>query len=130
MKEDSTYKIKESNILNISPETKIKDFKDKFTVMEGYTIKHENTELTEEDAISTGDILEETDGNKFTLIVKGDLNCDGRLSIVDLSIERKYLLGIIEIDEVKKLSSDMNIDEETSLVDLSIMRKTILGIIQ
>ena len=130
MKEDSTYKIKESNILNISPDTKIKDFKDKFTVMEGYTIKHENTELTEEDAISTGDILEETDGNKFTLIVKGDLNCDGRLSIVDLSIERKYLLGIIEIDEVKKLSSDMNIDEETSLVDLSIMRKTILGIIE
>lgn len=130
MKEDSTYKIKESNILNISPETKIKDFKDKFTVMEGYTIKHENTELTEEDAISTGDILEETDGNKFTLIVKGDLNCDGRLSIVDLSIERKYLLEIIDIDENQKLSSDMNIDGETSLMDLSIMRKTLLGIIE
>ena len=130
MKEDSTYKIKDSNILNISPETTTKSFMENFTIIEGYTIKHEDTELTEEDAISTGDILEETDGNKFTLIVRGDLNCDGRLSIVDLSIGRKYLLGIIDIDEVQKLSSDMNIDEETSLIDLSIMRKTILGILQ
>ena len=130
MKEDSTYKIKDSNILNIRPETTVKDFKENFTVIEGYTIKREDTELTDEDVISTGDVLEETDGNKFTLIVRGDLNCDGRLSIVDLSIGRKYLLGIIDIDEVQKLSSDMNTDEETSLMDLSIMRKTILGIIK
>ena len=130
MKEYSTYKIKYSNILNIKPETTVKDFKENFTVIEGYTIKREDTELTNEDIISTGDILEETDGNKFTLIVRGDLNCDGRLSIVDLSIERKYLLEIIDIDENQKLSSDMNIDEETSLMDLSIMRKTLLGIIE
>lgn len=130
MKEDSTYKIKDSNILNIRPETTVKDFKENFTVIEGYTIKREDTELTDEDVISTGDVLEETDGNKFTLIVRGDLNCDGRLSIVDLSIERKYLLEIIDIDENQKLSSDMNTDEETSLMDLSIMRKTILGIIK
>ena len=130
MKEDSTYKIKDSNILNIRPETTVKDFKENFTVIEGYTIKREDTELTDEDVISTGDVLEETDGNKFTLIVRGDLNCDGRLSLIDLSIGRKYLLGIIDIDEVQKLSSDMNTDEETSLMDLSIMRKTILGIIK
>lgn len=130
MKEDSTLKISNSYILNINPETTTKSFMEKFTVIEGYTIKHEDIELSEGDTISTGDILEETDGNKFTLIVRGDLNCDGRLSIVDLSIERKYLLEIIEIDEVKKMSSDMNIDEETSLVDISIMRKTILGIIE
>lgn len=130
MKEDSTLKISNSYILNINPETTTKSFMEKFTVIEGYTIKHEDTELSERDTISTGDILEETDGNKFTLIVRGDLNCDGRLSIVDLSIERKYLLEIIEIDDVKKMSSDMNIDEEISLVDISIMRKTILGIIE
>lgn len=130
MKEDSTYKIKDSNILNISPETTTKSFMENFTVIEGYKIKNEDVELGEEDNISTGDVLEDEDGTKFILVVKGDLNCDGRLSIVDLSIERKYLLGIIDIDEVQRLSSDMNTDEETSLTDLSIMRKTILGIIK
>ena len=130
MKEDSTFKISNSYILNINPETTTKSFMENFTIIEGYKIKNEDTELGEEDKISTGDILEDEDGTKFILVVKGDLNRDGRLSIVDLSIGRKYLLGIIDIDEVQKLSSDMNTDEETSLTDLSIMRKTILGIIK
>ncbi len=130
MKEDSTFKISNSYILNINPETTTKSFMKNFTIIEGYKIKNEDTELGEEDKISTGDILEDEDGTKFILVVKGDLNRDGRLSIVDLSIGRKFLLGIIDIDEVQKLSSDMNTDEETSLTDLSIMRKTILGIIK
>ena len=130
MKEDSTYKINSSYILNINPETTTKSFMENFTIIKGYKIKNEDTELGEEDKISTGDILEDEDGTKFILVVKGDLNRDGRLSLIDLSIGRKYLLGIIDIDEVQKLSSDMNTDEETSLMDLSIMRKTLIGILQ
>ena len=130
MKEDSTYKINSSYILNINPETTTKSFMENFTIIKGYKIKNEDTELGEEDKISTGDILEDEDGTKFILVVKGDLNRDGRLSLIDLSIGRKYLLGIIDIDGVQKLSSDMNTDEETSLMDLSIMRKTLIGILQ
>lgn len=128
--EDFTYKVDNGYITNIDVDTTTQGFMRDFTIIEEYTIKHEGEELSEEDVISTGDILEDTNGSKFILVVKGDLNSDGKINLMDLSTERKYFLSIIEIDEVQELAADMNVDEEVSLVDISIMRKTILGIVE
>lgn len=126
--EDFTYKVDNGYITNIDVDTTIQGFMRNFTIIEEYTIKHEGEELSEEDVISTGDILEDTNGSKFILVVKGDLNGDGKINLMDLSTERKYFLSIIEIDEVQELAADMNVDEEVSLEDISIMRKTMLGV--
>ena len=127
--EDFTYKVDNGYITNIDVDTTTQGFMRDFTIIEEYTIKHEGKELSEEDVISTGDILEDTNGSKFILVVKGDLNSDGKINLMDLSTERKYFLSIIEIDEVQELAADMNVDEEVSLVDISIMRKTMLGVV-
>lgn len=127
--EDFTYKVDNGYITNIDVDTTIQGFMRNFTIIEEYTIKHEGEELSEEDVISTGDILEDTNGSKFILVVKGDLNGDGKINLMDLSTERKYFLSIIEIDEVQELAADMNVDEEVSLEDISIMRKTMLGVV-
>lgn len=126
--EDFTYKVDKGYITNIDVDTTTQGFMRDFTIIEEYTIKHEGKELSEEDVISTGDILEDTNGSKFILVVKGDLNSDGKINLMDLSTERKYFLSIIEIDEVQELAADMNVDEEVSLEDISIMRKTMLGV--
>ena len=126
--EDFTYKVDNGYITNIDVDTTTQGFMRDFTIIEEYTIKHEGKELSEEDVISTGDILEDTNGSKFILVVKGDLNSDGKINLMDLSTERKYFLSIIEIDEVQELAADMNVDEEVSLEDISIMRKTMLGV--
>ena len=123
------YQIKDNNIMNIDSETTMKEFKETFTLLQDdYTIKHEDKELTEEDIISTGDILEDSNGKEFTLIVLGDISGDGKLTLTDVSIARKYLTEIEELNDIQKLAADANLNEEVSISDVSIMRKIILGI--
>ena len=125
---ESEYKIRDSYILNIAPETTVKDFKENFTVLQEYVIKHKEEELTEEDIISTGDILDNNNGIKFTLIVLGDINQDGKCSLTDLSRQRKYSLDLVELDDIQKSAGDINIDGNISLTDISLLRKRMLGL--
>lgn len=125
---ESEYKIRDSYILNIAPETTVKDFKENFTVLQEYVINHKEEGLTEEDIISTGDILDNNNGIKFTLIVLGDINQDGKCSLTDLSRQRKYSLDLVELDDIQKSAGDINIDGNISLTDISLLRKRMLGL--
>ena len=126
LKDENGYQIKDNNIMNIYPETTVKEFKEAFTLLKEYVIKNADQELTEEDSIATGDILEDDEGKIFTLIVLGDLNQDGKLSLSDISLERKYILKMIDLSEIQKLATDVNFDNNISLTDISIMRKLVL----
>ena len=128
LNDENGYQIKDNNIMNIYPETTVKEFKEAFTLLKEYVIKNADKELTEEDNIATGDVLEDDEGKIFTLIVLGDLNQDGKLSLSDISLERKYILKMTDLSEVQKLATDVNFDDNISLSDISIMRKIILGI--
>lgn len=126
LNDENGYQIKDNNIMNIYPETTVKEFKEAFTLLKEYVIKNADQELTEEDSIATGDILEDDEGKIFTLIVLGDLNQDGKLSLSDISLERKYVLKMADLSEVQKLATDVNFDNNISLTDISIMRKLVL----
>ena len=128
LNDENGYQIKDNNIMNIYPETTVKEFKEAFTLLKEYVIKNVDKELTEEDNIATGNVLEDDEGKIFTLIVLGDLNQDGKLSLSDISLERKYILKMIDLSEVQRLATDVNFDDNISLSDISIMRKIILGI--
>ena len=126
LNDENGYQIKDNNIMNIYPETTVKEFKEAFTLLKEYVIKNADKELTEEDNIATGDVLEDDEGKIFTLIVLGDLNQDGKLSLSDISLERKYILKMIDLSEIQKLATDVNFDNNISLTDISIMRKLVL----
>ena len=84
--------------------------------------------MRQEDIISTGDILDNNNGIKFTLIVLGDINQDGKCSLTDLSRQRKYSLDLVELDDIQKSAGDINIDGNISLTDISLLRKRMLGL--
>lgn len=126
LNDENGYQIKDNNIMNIYPETTVKEFKEAFTLLKEYVIKNVDKELTEEDNIATGNVLEDDEGKIFTLIVLGDLNQDGKLSLSDISLERKYILKMIDLSEIQKLATDVNFDNNISLTDISIMRKLVL----
>ncbi len=54
----------------------------------------------------------------------GDVNEDGEVSVADLSIVRKYILGL----DRSNGNADVNEDGEVTVADLSIVRKIILGL--
>ena len=125
--EDEKYKIENNTIKNIKGETSVETLKGKLQVDEKYTIKRKDTEIQNSENIATGDILETESGNKYTLIVRGDLNKDGKVDIKDLVKMRKFLLLGNNLDESEEMAADTNIDgKEISIKDLVKMRIILL----
>lgn len=125
--EDEKYKIESNTIKNIKGETSVEILKGKLQVDEKYTIKRKDTEIQNSDNVATGDILETESGNKYTLIVRGDLNKDGKVDIKDLVKMRKFLLLGNNLDESEEMAADTNIDgKEISIKDLVKMRIILL----
>lgn len=125
--EDEKIKIENNTIKNIKGETKGAELKEKLQVSTAYTIKRQNTEIEDTENIATGDILETEDGTQYTLIVKGDINKDGKVDVKDLVKMRRYLLLGNNLDENEKIAADTNLDgKEISVRDLVKMRIILL----
>lgn len=119
-KPDEKYIMQESSIQNIKYNTTKTKFDAKVKIQETYTIERktekETIQLKATDTIASGDILTTQTGQKYTLIVAGDLTKDGLVDIQDFVRMRRYLLGLRELDEVETLAADANVDSK----DLSI----------
>lgn len=121
--EEEKYRIENYTIKNINGETEKSKLKERLQISGEYKIKRNNKELNDTDYISTGDILELKSGEKYTLIVKGDVNKDGEVSIKDIVRLRKYLLGNTEFGDIEKIAADANLDgKEIGIKDLVRMR--------
>lgn len=121
------YIVQENIIKNISEQTKKSDFDNKLKLGITYKITRNDEEINETDNIATGDILKTSAGDKYTLIVTGDLNKDGKLNLKDLVKIRKYFLDGNNLDENEMLAADCNFDGKINLKDLVKMRLMLLN---
>lgn len=123
------YITQDNYLLNVWQETTLTDFKNNYASQgESYTIKRNDTELTDTDIIATGDTIELSSGDTYTIVVAGDINCDGRVTVFDFSALRRYILKQIEFTEIELLAADINIDSnDVGVKDYSRMRIEILG---
>ncbi len=110
---DEDYKFKEDKILNISADTNKEKFSQMANIDVNYKIIRNSKELTEEESIVTGDILQMESGQEYKLIVKGDVNSDGVANIKDVIVLRKYLLMKNNLNEVEQLAADTDLDGKT-----------------
>lgn len=124
---NQNYIIQDNIIKNISEQTKKSDFDNKLKLGLTYKITRNDEEINETDNIATGDILTTSAGDKYTLIVTGDLNKDGKLNLKDLVKMRKYFLDENNLDENEMLSADCNFDGKINLKDLVKMRLMLLN---
>ena len=128
IEEEGIYKIvaiefKEDKILNISADTNKEKFSQMANIDVNYKIIRNSKELTEEESIVTGDILQMESGQEYKLIVKGDVNSDGVANIKDVIVLRKYLLMKNNLNEVEQLAADTDLDGKTiGIKDLVRMR--------
>lgn len=124
---NQNYIIQDNIIKNISEQTKKSDFDNKLKLEITYKIARNDEEINEKDNIATGDILTTSAGDKYTIIVTGDMNKDGKLNLKDLVKMRKYLLDGNNLDENEMLSADCNFDGKINLKDLVKMRLMLLN---
>ena len=118
------YLINEDNIKKIVMGTTISDFIENMNIKENYTILDQDGNVVlEEEIIKTGMKLKLEDGKEYDLIVRGDINCDGKVSLVDLSkilLHYNGMKGFI-LEGCPCEAADMNFDNRVSLIDISQM---------
>ena len=95
---------------------------------DNYSLLNQNDEIFAKDKlVGTGCQLKVNE-EKFKLIVNGDINGDGKLTVTDIS---KLVLHIVELQTLEGnpvLGADMNKDGKISTTDISQMKKYILQI--
>ena len=118
------YIVNEVDIKKISVGTKVEDLVQNMTINEDYVIvDNEGNEVEKDSIIKTGMKLKLENGQEFDLIVRGDLNCDGNVTLTDLSkliLHYNGMRGFI-LEDCPYKAADMNFDEEITLTDVSQM---------
>ncbi len=82
--------------------------------------------------VGTGDrvVVSDSSGTErlwFTVLIYGDTNGDGKISIVDLGRVKKHLLSMSPLSGVQFTAADTNRDGKLSIVDLGQHKKHLLG---
>lgn len=117
--DEDDYMFEDDKIVNIMYNTKLSNFGENFPLDMDYAIKRNDQELSESNLVATGDILELKTGEKYTLIVKGDLNSDGIVNITDLVRTQNYILKRRTLTEIEQSAADANRDKQPiTIMDL------------
>ncbi len=119
-------------ITGVNPGTQVGTFLSNLGVVGGVAriTNSANTEKTS-GAIATGDkvIISDNLGIErlwFTVVIYGDNNGDGKVSIVDLGRVKKHLLDMSPLSGVQFDAADTNRDGKLSIVDLGQHKKHLL----
>lgn len=114
------YEINENYVKNIEINTNIKEFMKNVNTNQEIKIYDNNVECSEDDIIKTG--MKIKVGEKtLKLVVIGDVNSDGKISLIDIS---KLILHYNEdeknqLENEQKQAADINLDGKISLIDIS-----------
>ena len=118
------YKVGEEDIMKIEGETTIEKFSKNITTNLKMNFMDGDLKITDNNQlIKTGMKLKLSNDKEYVLIVRGDINSDGRLSLIDIS---KLIMHYNEVKGFEltgnfKKGADMNADGEINLIDVSQM---------
>lgn len=129
---DSSYNVGD-NITGLSPSTSVSSFMSNIKVNNG-TAKLLNSSGSTKTSgdVATGDILvvSSSSGEAFrkTVLIYGDTNGDGKVSIVDLANVQKHLLKVKSPSGIYAKAFDTNKDGKITIIDLANVQKHLLKV--
>ena len=59
----------------------------------------------------------------------GDVNGDGKISVLDATLIQKYISGLVTFSDTQKAAADVNGDGSVSVIDATLIQKYIAGLI-
>ena len=125
--QNKDYQIEGNIIKNITNSTTRAEFEKQLGFITKFTITRNGKEISEDSIIATGDVLTTEAGDSYTLIVTGDVNRDGRVTIHDIIKIRIYLVLKNNLDEIELIAADSNLDgDKIGISDLIRVRILVL----
>ena len=109
-------------LMNVDHNTTKEELLDNIKVKAGKNVINEDgSSVKDDEKVKSGMKLRLSDGSIYIIIVRGDVNMDGNVSLTDLSRLILHYNGVRGFDLVGNAlkGADMNIDGKISLVDVS-----------
>lgn len=114
------YNINNGYIKNIEYYTTFEKFLENIEATSEVLIYENGIEINRDDVLKTGMILKLKE-KEYSIVVSGDLNGDGKISLIDISKLVLHYNGKKEfqLNGPSKEAGDMNYDNKISLIDIS-----------
>lgn len=83
--------------------------------------------VKDSERIATGQVITAL-GNKYTVVLYGDINGDGKVNIIDCTTVKRALQGIINIDKAYEKAAYVSMRNKISINDYTRIKRYIQGI--
>ncbi len=118
-------------IRGISEATTVDAFLMMLNSAKGVTVYDCNGDAKTEGGLATGDTVAKLDANgdtiTYTVILDGDLDCDGIVGLRDYMMLKRSILGTYEIDALSMLAADIDLDGSMNSNDYMQLKRYVLG---
>ena len=127
------YTIGAKNVTGVPLSTSVATFKSKFSTS-NCTVQVLNSASKEKASgtVGTGDIVRFSSSNgvvgQYTVVIYGDTNGDGKVSIIDLARVQRHILGVAALSGAYYQAGDCSKDNKISIIDLARVQRHILGV--
>lgn len=123
------YEITTDNTIeNIEPNTTVENFKENIASGGNITVLDKNGGTISSGNIGTGATIKTEAGEQYTLIVKGDVTGDGKITPTDLSQLKLHIVEATLLKEPYLSAGDLTGDNLVKSTDLSQMALRIVGL--
>ena len=113
------YKIEEGYISKIKPGTTISIFEQNSEAEEAVTFIKDGKILSQDSVISTGTIIKIGTDLEYTLVVTGDIDGDGEVTVTDLAKSKLHFIESKILTGAQLKAADMDYDNEITITDIA-----------
>lgn len=125
------YRIEEEYIERILPGTRVTEFKQNvITNRDLIFIDEIGNKLNESDIITTGTKIKVGSTLQYTLIVIGDIDKDGEITINDLAEGKLHLIDYKLLTGIKAKATDVDDDGEITINDIAQMKLILIDLLK
>ena len=126
--EINNFTVDDEYIYGISPKTKLNELTNNiYTNMEYYVYNSNNEIAKQDDFVATGMKIQNSE-KTYKVVVLGDLNGDGKITITDVVKERLHVSNISSLKDEFLKAADVNNDKKVTITDLVIINLASLNI--
>ena len=118
---------KDGDVIGVSPDTTVTNFKAKFVTDEAYTLKlfRDGREIPADSKVATGDVVkiykDETELSSNVIVVKGDVNGDSKVDSLDTAQIKAHRARMITLTGIFYKAADVDGDNQIKVADIKLI---------
>ncbi len=123
------YKIRKNYISRIPEGTTVKEFKENIESNEELVVTDKDGKVLEEtDTITVGMILKAGEEKQYNLVIEGDIDQDGLVTVSDLLKLKLFIVDLAKPTDIEEIAADLNENKMVEVSDLLKLKMMTVGL--